>query len=278
MISAFTTYPDSSKINDFKARGDTFVFNLDKFATDWSDMAGRSPQGGMIAIGSTTSLTISVAQQTLVLNADKPFLPGMYVMIANTSSPLNYMYGIVNSYTPGTLTLVVDVLTTGGSGTLSAWMVSASARTGVIGGNASRVKTTGFPFATGSTNTRISQYENLLESVGADITANSDAVNGASFVINRPGFYYVSMVFRGPADIAYGISRNSTQLTTDIGSINASARLIYAKTGPSGAIPEQISTVAILSQGDILRPHVQGTVGGGNSPSTESITIMSLGF
>jgi hypothetical protein len=53
----------------------------------------------------------------------------MFVVIANTGNPANYMAGQVTSYTPGTGELIVNVTATGGSGTIADWAISLSAIT-----------------------------------------------------------------------------------------------------------------------------------------------------
>ena len=50
----------------------------------------------------------------------------MTVKISSTASPTNWMLGDVTSYTTGTGALVVNVLYSGGSGTLTPWTISQS--------------------------------------------------------------------------------------------------------------------------------------------------------
>jgi hypothetical protein len=80
---------------------------------------------------SVTSNTIGTGDKTFTVGAGLGFVAGQSVNVANTANPANYMSGIVKSYS--STTLVVTVLTTGGSGTLSAWSIAL----GLSGGGAS---------------------------------------------------------------------------------------------------------------------------------------------
>lgn len=77
---------------------------------------------------SATSLLIEVASKTLTVQANKAFVIGMSVKIADSAAPgTNWMHGDVTSYTASTGVLIVNVTAIQGSGTLTAWTVSLSA-------------------------------------------------------------------------------------------------------------------------------------------------------
>ena len=76
---------------------------------------------------STTSLTIGTGSKSLTVETGKGYVAGQAVLIAQTASPTNYMTGQVTSYNSGTGAMVVNVITTGGSGTFAAWTVSVTA-------------------------------------------------------------------------------------------------------------------------------------------------------
>ena len=62
------------------------------------------------------------------------------------------------------------------------------------------------------------------------------------------------------ADIRHGISLNSSQLTTDIQSINALDRLVIGGiatiTSPlSRSVYSQVTFTGLLNPGDVIRPH-----------------------
>lgn len=276
-IVPFPSYPRSTSISDFETSADLFFYGYGDFADSWTDMSGRSPTGGLLSTTSTTSLTIGTSQQTLTLAVNKAFLPGMRIMVASTASPTNYFYGIVSSYNSGTRVLVFDVIVTGGSGTIASWTVSASAGIGVIGGLSHRVVVTNYSTVAASVNTRILRYTTVTENIGTAITAATSDTDGASFTINQGGLYYIAITDRAGSSRSFGFSRNSAQLTTDIGSITASTRIVYNVCSPDSGDVRYISGFVNLASGDIIRPHVSGSATGANT-SVEMITIASVGF
>lgn len=109
-----------------------------------------------------------------------------------------------------------------------------------------------------STNTKIPIFNNNLRTVGTAIGYTTSATLGAAFVIGATGIYSVAYgsAFGGAADM--GISVNSAQLTTSIGSIGVTVRLGAFTTNSA----DRSGTVAVsvnLSAGDILRPHTDGS-------------------
>lgn len=82
---------------------------------------------GSYNASSTTSLTIGTGSKSLTIETGKGYVAGQAVLIAITASPTNFMVGQVTSYNIGSGALVVNVTSTGGSGTVAAWTVSVSA-------------------------------------------------------------------------------------------------------------------------------------------------------
>lgn len=81
---------------------------------------------------STTSLTIGTGTKAFTTQTTKTFLTGTFVQAISQANSANYMYGTVTSYNSGTGVLTLDVVTTGGSGTLADWLlVMAGARGGI---------------------------------------------------------------------------------------------------------------------------------------------------
>lgn len=139
--------------------------------------------------------------------------------------------------------------------------------TGVLAGNAvpgSEVwLETGNGF--GSTNTRIRRFTNSVVNTGSDITYADSATLGATFTINQDGIYAIDAVDSNTAAaFKHGISVNSNQLTTDIGIITASHRLGFAHTSAANFFT-QVSAVARLSSGDVVRAHSQTGTNGATS-------------
>jgi hypothetical protein len=111
----------------------------------------------------------------------------------------------------------------------------------------------------GSTNTAIYRFVNTVDNFGSAITYTDSATLGASFTANEEGLYNIS--WSGDADSAFrfGLSKNSTQLTTAIQDISAVDRLSvdYISGLGQGAAA---STQVYLVKGDVIRPHGDSAV------------------
>lgn len=77
---------------------------------------------------SSTSNTIGTGSKTFTVPAGLGFIAGMPLNIANTATPTNSFFGYVTSYS--STTLIVNVTSTLGSGTFSAWSISLAASAG----------------------------------------------------------------------------------------------------------------------------------------------------
>lgn len=86
---------------------------------------------GNVATTSTSSVAIGLGSKSFtVAEGLSNFLAGNYVRI-NAADPVNYMYGVITSYT--TTTLVVDVQVVGGSGTFASWNLTLAGVRGATG-------------------------------------------------------------------------------------------------------------------------------------------------
>lgn len=147
------------------------------------------------------------------------------------------------------------VLATNGSGVTS-W-VSGSA---LVGNATSQVRAdTGNGH--GSTNTKIRRFTNIT-TVGSGITATasgSSASSGTEFTINEAGVYAISYTDRsGSGGFQMGISLNSASLTTAIGSLTETERLILSENAVG--IGAHCSVVVRLAANDVIRAHTDGTL------------------
>ena len=104
-------------------------------ATNASNSASQAAASAQTAINapgtsatSTTSLTIGTGSKTLTIQTGKSFVVGMFVLIAKTSEPANYMSGQITSYNSSTGELIVVVYSSGGSGTHSDWTISLTTK------------------------------------------------------------------------------------------------------------------------------------------------------
>jgi hypothetical protein len=119
---------------------------------------------------STTSLAIGTGSKSLTLvESGKAYIVGQYVVIASTASPSNNMVGQITSFS-GT-SLVVNVTTINGSGTISAWSISvtsAGSYLSLTGGT----MTGAITFAAGQT------FTGTLPLTGGTMTGNIEFNSG----------------------------------------------------------------------------------------------------
>lgn len=109
----------------------------------------------------------------------------------------------------------------------------------------------------GSTSTVIRRFTNTEVNTGSDITYADSATLGATFTINTAGAYAVCYNDYKTVTYNFGISRNSTQLTTNIEAITTSHRLGMGTFDASYF--GQVSAVVWCAVNDVIRPHVDGS-------------------
>jgi hypothetical protein len=244
----------------FSTRADAFItWWLDTF---WDELDTAITAFNFNATNSTsvTSLLISVASKSLTVQTGKSYVPGQAVTIAYTTDATQWMRGEVTSYDSGTGALVVNVrVISATTGTYTAWTISQAAVEAVVTYN--RV-TTHTANGHGSTNNKVPRYTTASINTGTAITYADSAANGASFTINESGIYAIYTIATNSGGASnFGVSINSTQLTTSITSITAADRLIL---GGSSAASNYNATSRIckLVAGDVIRPHDDGTTDG----------------
>lgn len=127
----------------------------------------------------------------------------------------------------------------------------------------------------GSTNTRIRRFTTTLASSGSDITYADSASLGASFTINTTGTYslHYSENINSAGD--FGISLNSSQLSTSIRSITAADRVAAATTNATDNTA-CCSVTLRLNAGDVVRPHVAGAYGNGAFPAEAMFSVARI--
>ncbi|HSH98884.1 MAG: hypothetical protein ACAH07_06045 [Methylophilaceae bacterium] len=95
-----------------------FIVDLNNFAANLSLTQVQDT--------SSSSLAIGTGAKVFAVSAGKGFVPGMYLVMADTSAPSsNSMVGQVVSYLGTTLTM--NITSTRGSGTVATWTISQSA-------------------------------------------------------------------------------------------------------------------------------------------------------
>lgn len=98
---------------------------------------------------SVTSNTIGTGAKTFATQTNLAVTTGTFVVISRTSSPTNYFFGQVSSYSAGSL--VVGVTSTSGSGTFTDWSISLSGPQGAAGGGTGTVTSVSGVIAAGVT-------------------------------------------------------------------------------------------------------------------------------
>ena len=109
----------------------------------------------------------------------------------------------------------------------------------------------------GSTNTTIRRFSNS-STVGTAITYADSAANGASFTINQNGLYAIEYTDVYTAGVVtFGISVNSSQLTTTISGISIAGGRRALISIPANTYAE-CSAMLYLTAGDVVRAHTNG--------------------
>lgn len=126
----------------------------------------------------------------------------------------------------------------------------------------------------GSTNTMIRRFTNVVVNQGADITYTDSATLGASFMINASGVYSISYVDSFNNTSNRGISLNSANLTTEIGSVPISEVLSFGVVSANYGFP--CVWTGFLPAGSVIRAHAQA-VATGSVPNGTHFTISRVG-
>jgi hypothetical protein len=115
----------------------------------------------------------------------------------------------------------------------------------------------------GSTNTVIRRFSTIaVNNPGTSVTLTQSATLGDSVTINESGLYNIQYGDRSSSGIqTFGISINSSQLTTNIASITSGNRAAIAQS-ISGNGSTQIGLDLRLSAGDVVRCHTDGALDG----------------
>lgn len=127
----------------------------------------------------------------------------------------------------------------------------------------------------GSTNTKIRRLVTSVTNTGSAITFADTAANGSSFTINEDGIYSISYVDGHGANFEMGISKNSSQLTTNIQTITNADRLI--KQNVASGFSASVSCSCYLRTGDIIRPHTDAPATPYTGDSVVSFRITKVG-
>lgn len=150
----------------------TQASNAATSATNAATSAANANTSALIASGSvfgtsTTSNSIGTGSKTYTTQSGLSIVSGGFIVASDSTNPANYNHGQVTSYS-GT-SLVINVLDTGGSGTLTSWNLSPSGPQGAAGAGSGTVNsgTAGRLTYYAGTGTTVSDNLNLTVSSGA---------------------------------------------------------------------------------------------------------------
>jgi len=132
--TGFTTTFDSSK--QWVAFLESTVVIVSPVVGDfvglWAKYRGTGDQW---TTSSSTSLTIAIGTQTLIVEKDLAYSTGQATVISVPGDPTKRMEGVVDSYNQSTGQLTVSIDTIFGSGTYGSWSVSIQGAPGGGGGS-----------------------------------------------------------------------------------------------------------------------------------------------
>jgi len=118
----------------------------------------------------------------------------------------------------------------------------------------------------GSTNTKIQRFDSIRINVGFSVTQS--VADGDSVKVLESGWYALAFNGTTAGANAYGISINTSQLTTNIQSITSADIACYASS--AGAVGFNASRTMFLNKYDIVRAHHAG------SALTDNGTFLSI--
>lgn len=111
----------------------------------------------------------------------------------------------------------------------------------------------------GSTNTKIRRFATVVVNTNNSVTFVDSADSASEFIVNDGGIYAISYHDMSTAvSINMGISINSTQLTTNIGAIDPSARYAYLNNAANNLT--QANYIGYISANSTIRAHTAGSV------------------
>jgi len=273
-ITALPPAPTSSDPTNFAAEADTFLGALPTFVTETNTLIEALNFNDTNSTSTTTD-TIATGATSITVQASKSYVIGMTVKIASTANGANWMLGEVTSYDTGTGALGVTVRIINGSGTLSDWTVS-------FAGPFLNVQDTSLILHTGnglgSTSTAIRRFTTSTQTGSGIATYADSSTLGAVITISEDGVYAIDYMEEANSSASFGISLNSSQLTTAISSTSfnvlerAAIQLTTNNTQPTASC----SVVLYLVNGDVVRPHTSGAAGFGSTSGSAKFTIRKV--
>lgn len=234
-ITPLPVPPSRSAPLTFSTLANAFLSALPTFATE-ANATAEAMNLNDTSDTSASSITIGTGAKTFTVTAGKSFLPGMSLKIARTSSPSNWMYGDVTTYS--TNQLVMNIINIQGSGgPFTDWTISFASSGHLLNETA---ETTGFTITGGTT------PETLT------VTANTSLDEAAAMSSKAPK---ASPIFTTQitTPVIYGSSAADGDITIE-GTSSATKTTSYVVLQPTGG------NVGIRTTGPSTPLDVQGII------------------
>lgn len=127
----------------------------------------------------------------------------------------------------------------------------------------------------GATNVAIRRWTTTVENVGTAITYADSAANGGSFTVTEAGIYAISYSDVFSTTAIFGISLNSTQLSTGINGITTADRLAIQLVRLAD-LGESCGWTGYLAAGDIIRGHADTNTDSAGAKAQGMFTITKI--
>lgn len=131
---------------------------------------------------STTSNTIGTGSKTFITQANLPVSIGQLVIVSNTATPSNFMFGQVTAYSALSGSITINVSLTGGSGTFASWTIASSGPQGATGTTGATGTVVPWAVATGSADAIAAAYSPVNPSLtdGLTLSFRASAANATT--------------------------------------------------------------------------------------------------
>jgi len=128
----------------------------------------------------------------------------------------------------------------------------------------------------GSTNTKIRRFTTVLENSGSAMTLTQDATNGDSVTINQNGIYSISYTDSFGAASSFGISKNSSELTTNVDALTTQTDALKTTHTDADDQPKNVGETRSFSAGDVIRAHTNGAAAATTFNDNARFTIVRI--
>jgi hypothetical protein len=120
---------------------------------------------------------------------------------------------------------------------------------------------------------KIRRFSNVRDNIGTDVEYVDSAVNGASFTAKSSGIYKISYTDAFAVSAYLGISKNASNLTTNVQLLPIS-EVLACEYGDTATGCYNVTWSGYLLSGDVIRPHSQGSTSTANN---NSFTMSKVG-